>query len=335
MSVQAQAAQPDDITAYLQEAGWGDATVLLLGADAGLRRYFSLSRGDEKALLMDMSRAGYEADLKAYVDKAGFLKRAGIRVPEIYHYDLKKGLSVIENLGEESFGDAVRRGEDKAALYRQATDVLITIRDKGKENDLGLGGYNQTLIRERLKQFVDYYMPAVTGTMATPAHHEEFQAVLAEIEEAAADCPACFCHADYHLENLIWRPDTEEKYGLIDFQDGFWGPMPYDLLNLLEDARQTVPENIKEEMKARYCAGITPEAREAFDQWYVILSAHFHCRVAGLFIMLAKERNMRQYLEHIPRLQAYIKKEIEHPVLAPLKAWIERHNIQLDTPPVI
>ena len=333
MTAQPQQVDTEQISAFLNKAGWGDVECVSMGADAGLRRYYSLEGNGKSALLMDMSRAGYEADLNAYLKIAGYLRDAGVRVPEIYHYDLQSGLSIIENLGDDSFGDAVRHGEDKKTLYRMATDVLIAIRDNGEDNTLSLGGYNQTLIRDRLKQFVDFYVPSVTGEPASEKLQAEFQSIMAQIEKSLPLCPQGFCHADYHLENLIWRPETEEKYGLIDFQDGFWGPLPYDLLNLLEDARQTVPEDIKTEMKARYCADMDDSERKAFDDWYVLLSVHFHCRVVGLFIMLAKERQMTQYLEHIPRLQAYIRTEIENPALAPLKEWLERHNIPLDKTP--
>ena len=132
----------------------------------------------------------------------------------------------------------------------------------------------------------------------------------------------------------MWRPESEEGYGLIDFQDAFWGPLPYDLLNLLEDARQSVALEMKTEMKNRYCAGMGTLERSIFEDWYTVLSAHFHCRVIGLFVKLYQERGMDQYLEHIPRLQAYITDNLDNPVLAPLKEFIESHNIRLDTSPV-
>ncbi len=319
-----------DFSAFLKGLKWGGASVKALSGDAGLRRYFKLEQEGKTALLMDMSRSGYEAGLQSYLDVAAVLKSAGVRVPEIYHYDIEKGLAVIENFGGESFGDALKVGVDKADLYRQATEILVSMRQGVLKNTLELKPYSETLIRDRLIQFVDFYMPAVTVEEITDPLRQEFQAVWARIEESLPPCPVGFCHADYHLENLICRPDSPEGYGLIDFQDAFWGFQGYDLLNLLEDARQSVPPEIKTTMKDLYCTGMSAEERAAFEDWYVVLSAQFHCRVIGLFVKLSQERGMDQYLEHIPRLQTYISNNLENPMLAPLKEFIEKHKILLN-----
>lgn len=323
----------ENFSAFLKEAGWDDADIVPMGADMGLRRYFLLKRGSEQVYLMDMSRSGYESGLRSFVAIADYLRAAGVVVPRIHHYDLESRLAVIDDLGEKSFGDAVKEGADKQALYRTATEVLVTIRQGGQGNVLDLKSYDQTLIRERLEQFVDFYMPSVLGRSVDATDHEEFQTMWREIEESMPEPMNGFCHADYHLENLIWRPEAEEKYGLIDFQDAFWGPVPYDLLNLLEDARQTVPDDIKGAMKNLYCDRMSAEKKESFEAWYDLLSAHFHCRVIGLFVKFPFENQTDEFLEHIPRLQGYIKAHLEKPLLAPLKRWTEEKGISFDLTP--
>lgn len=319
---------------FLKRSGYSDYDVEPLSADAGLRSYSLLTHGNDRKLFMDMSASDYESGFRSYLKVRNYLFDLGIRVPEIYEHDVEEGLSVIEDLGQKSFGDARNDGVDLYGLYEKATDVLIAIREGAKgENTLNLGPYDQTRIRDRLEQFVEYYMPAVTGNKATAEDHESFQALQQRLEEGLPECPKGLCHADYHLENLIWMPDEPQGYGLIDFQDAFWGPLPYDLLNLLEDARQTVPKDIKAAMKDRYCANMNAKEREAFDAWYVYLSSHFHCRVIGLFVMLKQERGMGEYLVHIPRLQGYICEHLKNPVLAPLKEWVEERDISLTSSP--
>ena len=320
----------DQITSFIADAGWGDAHYESLGADMGLRRYARLTRHGTTALFMDMSRSGYEADLKAFVNIAKHFREHNIRAPEIYALDIDRGLSIIEDFGEESFGAARANGVADKEIYQRATDVLVKIRKSAKDNVLDLNGYEGTLIRKRLSQFVDYYMPLAAGRLTTQADHDEFQSVMKEIEKALPPCPVSICHADYHLENLMWCPDHDQGYGIIDFQDAFWGPQPYDLLNLLEDARQTVPDDIKQAMRAQYCEGMSVEEVEVFDAWYVYMSSHFHCRVIGLFIKFAREHGGVEFLAHIPRLQNYITTNLENPLLAPLKEFMERHKISFD-----
>lgn len=323
----------DYILLFLNQSGWGDAIMTPMGADMGLRRYFKLERDGKTALLMDMSRAGIlEIGLEAYVHMDEHLKTHGVRVPEIYHYDLKSGLAVIEDMGCQSFGNAVSAGQDREKIYGLATDILVKIRQSADSNILGLRDYKETLIWKRLGQFVDYYMPIATGRATTQHDHQEFRAMWDKIEASLPPCPMGICHADFHLENIMWCPDLPEGYGLIDFQDGFWGAQPYDLLNLLEDARQTVPADIKQAMKARYCEGMTATEMRAFEAWYALMAAQFHCRVIGLFVKFTQENERKEFITHVPRLQGYLREHLKNPVLAPLKEFIEGHNISLDIP---
>lgn len=330
MNKTAQHIEENDFSTFLEEAGWPACEVQSLSADMGARRYFRLSQDGKTALLMDMSRSGYESGLKAYVDVATYLAGAGARVPEIYYYDLDLGYAVIEDLGAKSFGDAMRQGEPKENIYARATDALIDMKQGAGENTLSLKGYQDTLIYDRLSQFAEYYMPIATGKEASTADDDALRAVLAEIETSLAPCPMGFCHADFHLENLMWAEDGDAPYALIDFQDAFWGFQGYDLLNLLEDARASVPDDIKTKMKDRYCAGMSDATRENFDNWYVLLSSHFHLRVIGLFIKFSQDNGTTDFLGHIPRLQNYIKMELQHPMMAPLKKWLEDRGVSFD-----
>lgn len=334
MSALPQGVSEDQISSFIKQSDWAEAAYEALGADMGLRRYARLRYGDKTALFMDMSRAGYEADLKAFVTVANHFRDHGIRAPEIYAHDIDKGLSIIEDFGDQSFGGARASGVSDKEIYKTATDILVNIRKSAPTNLLGLNGYEGTLIRKRLSQFVDYYMPLAAndgeGRLTTQADHDAFEQALKEIESSLPPCPVAICHADYHLENLMWCSEDSQGYGIIDFQDAFWGPQPYDLLNLLEDARQTVPDDIKSAMKAQYCHGMSDAEKSAFDAWYVYMSAHFHCRVIGLFIKFARENGGTEFLAHIPRLQNYIRANLENSLLAPLKRFMERNKISFD-----
>ncbi len=336
MNQSAQHSEHDNFRDFLAGSAWEGARLVPMSADMGLRRYFKLEKDGETALLMDMSRSGIlETGLKEYVDIAEYLSGLDVSVPAIYKHDLSAGLAVVEIVGEQSFGDKKNAGHDAAELYQKATDVLMAIKQGAVENSLPLVGYKKTLIRERLRQFIDYYMPAVTGQESSPSLVEEYEGVLNDIALNLPPCPMGFCHADYHLENVMWNPSAKGGYGLIDFQDAFWGFQGYDLLNLLEDARQTVPTDIKQAMKARYCEGMSAEERMNFDNWYVLMSCHFHCRVLGLFIKFARENGGVEFLDHIPRLQGYVENNLKNPILTPLKEFIKRHNIRLDVPPTV
>jgi len=318
-----------EFTDFLSQEGWTDFSVTPMDADAGFRQYYDLTRlNGDRCLLMDMRKA--ESSLEAFVTIAEYLIGKGIHAPKIYKYDLEKKIALIEYFGDQSFGDIAGKKKLKKQAYKIATDVLYQQRVKMLSNDLKLNEYKDSRVWHNLIQFVEYYVPMASPHQASEALRAEFLDIISHIEQSLPEPMLGFCHADYHLENLMWCPDRLEKYGLIDFQDAFWGPLCYDLLNLLEDARQTVPADIKTEMKDIYCQGMSVDERKAFDNWYSFLACQFHCRVIGLFIKLKQERAKDEYLVHIPRLQNYIKDHLKNPVMVPLKEFIEAHRVDLD-----
>ena len=73
--------------------------------------------------------------------------------------------------------------------------------------------------------------------------------------------------------------------------------------------------------------------KKVFENWYTLMSMHFHCRVIGLFIKFARENGGTQFLAHIPRLQGYITENLKNPILSPLKEWLDRYQIKFDEAP--
>jgi aminoglycoside/choline kinase family phosphotransferase len=290
-----------------------------------------LLQGDKTALLMDMSDGTWESGLKDYVRVCEYLASKSVRVPEIYFYDETSCLAVIEDLGQVSFGDIVRAGDDRASLYHTATEVLVEIRKHCTANDLDLVELQNSIPRMKLNFFPLDYIPAATKNPRREEDLAEFDAIFNQIMKDATPCTKTLACADYHLENIM-KPKSGGDYALIDFQDAMWIQAPYDLVNLLEDARQTVPEDIKAEMKALYCAGMSDEEREGFEHWYVILSMFFHCKVVGQFTKYYLERGLDAYIQHIPRLQNYIVNELEYPIMKPLKDWLADKNVPFDIP---
>ncbi len=56
-----------------------------------------------------------------------------------------------------------------------------------------------------------------------------------------------------------------------------------------------------------------------------MLGAQGNCKVIGIFTRLAERDHKYAYLVHIPRVWALLDRACRHPLLAPLKAWLDRH----------
>ena len=61
----------------------------------------------------------------------------------------------------------------------------------------------------------------------------------------------------------------------------------------------------------------------AFDQAYAVMAAQRASKVLGIFVRLNERDGKSVYLQHIPRIETYIYRLIDNPVLSPLKLWFK------------
>ena len=142
--------------------------------------------------------------------------------------------------------------------------------------------------------------------------------------------PASLLLRDYHVANLMLLPDRTgiRQAGLLDFQDAYRGPVTYDLVSLLEDARRAVPEELQKKLLARYLAAFPALDRENFETSLAILAAQRHTRVLGIFERLARHEGKLDYRRlHSPRVERRLRQALKHPMLADVKNWMDRHAV--------
>ena len=132
---------------------------------------------------------------------------------------------------------------------------------------------------------------------------------------------------DYHVDNLMLLQNLggERSCGLLDFQDALIGPCAYDLVSLLEDARRDISSDLTESMLERYYEGVGDLDRDKFHEWYSVLGAQRHAKVAGIFARLFRRDNKPQYLKHISRVIKMLNKNMGIPVLTPVRIWFEKY----------
>lgn len=323
----------DKIDIYALKSQMGMDDLHALPRDVSPREYFRGVKDGRKCVLMLYPQANdaNRAELFDFIRIAEWLNSNGIKSPELIEKNEEKCLALFEDLGEVSFGRALHKNIlSPNDLYAMATDVLCVLRDV---QPLTLPFYRDGRVHENRRQLIDYYVTFLRGVRADEAMVQDFLAVWDGIEVELPPCPQGFVHGDFHLENVIYRPDEQglKRCGVIDFQDALCGPLPYDLVNLLEDARVSVAQDIKVAMVSRYCANMSEGEQQVFRSWYRVLAAQFHGRVLGLFIKLAAEQGRDSYLIHIERLQNYMVESLNDPLLAPLKAWFEKEGVDFAT----
>ena len=309
------AAAPDFLAAH----GWAGARIDPLAGDASFRRYFRVLRdGGQQAVLMDAPPP--QEDPRPFVAVAEWLVSVGLSAPEVIAHDLERGLLLLGDFGDDRLREALDLApERERELYELATDVLVHLHRHPPMGGLRVHGLPQWL--DELKLFPDWYCKAVDLKVDVEGYHAAWTEVLEPVADDGLG-PVTVLR-DYHAENimLVEGRDGVAHLGLLDFQDALAGHPAYDLASVLEDARRDVPPELERAMIERYIAATGHG--EPFERAYWALAAQRNTRILGVFTRLWKRDNKPGYRHYQPRMWGLLERDLEHPALAPVRAWFE------------
>ncbi|MDG2242861.1 MAG: phosphotransferase [Rhodospirillaceae bacterium] len=313
---------------FLAAHGWGNAVRNPLAGDASFRHYERIVRktGDQ-VVLMDAPPP--QEDVRPFVTIARHLSALGLSAPTILAVDEDQGFLLLEDLGDDTYTRLLAAGHDEAALYALATDTLIYLHKtpETKVIPAGVVNYGKDRLLEEVDRLNVWYLPLVGAAPLPSDVRESYLELWQGILPDAWKVPSSLVLFDYHLDNLLLLSDRSdvEACGLLDFQDAVQGPVTYDLMSLLEDARRDIDPNLVLDMKARYRAAFPDISNNDFETSWAVMAAQRHIRVIGTFARLKLRDDKPHYLEHMPRLWRYMETCLKHPVLAPLKNWLDTH----------
>lgn len=317
------------INTFLTQTPFAGAELHPLAGDASFRRYVRVRKGDSVAMLMD-APPGKE-DVHPFIAVASYLHKKHFSAPAILASDAGQGFVLLEDLGDDSFTKILRADAGKEEeLYAHAIDVLAAWHDDSKgfsnKTALPLPPYDTALLLKEVQLFADWYLPQVMGREKAAALHAEYMGLWKTILSEATLAADQFVHRDYHADNLMWLPSRAgtQKVGLLDFQDAVYGDAAYDMVSLLEDARRDVPASIVGNMLARYIQASGCD-RARFMAAYAVLGAQRNSKIVGIFSRLAARDGKQHYLNYLPRVWGHLTKDVEHPSLAILKQWLDKH----------
>jgi len=306
---------------FISRAGWLNATIKPLTGDASARRYFRLTRDDQSAILMDASQNLESVAPFIFIDE--HLRQVGFRAPEILARDSVNGFLLLEDLGDNTFARLLEAGHDPEELYRLAIEVLIALHQKPAAIPAGLRIYDPEKMLADIELFLEWRTPGLAE-----AAKEEFRGAWREVLPLAHAVPASLLLRDFHVANLMLIPGRSgvQPIGLLDFQDAYVGPVTYDLISLLEDARRDLAEDISEKMLAYYLKHFPDLDRNQFAISRALLAAQRHTRVLAIFERLSRRDAKHAYKElHSPRVERRLQNALRHPILARVKRWMDQY----------
>ena len=306
------------VQSFLSVHGWANCLIEILAADASVRHYYRLRKGDKSAVLMDARRSG-QKEIKRFCDIAELLRKQGLQAPEIYARNLKNGFLLLEDFGDDLFARVMKRDPSQTRLlYKTSLDMLIHLRklplpdwlsqpDSKKLSDMISPFWEHVVYEKRLKKNMRNSV------------NRELQRILTVLQKEQK----VICLRDCHSENLMKTSGKGrlQTVGLLDFQDAFICHPAYDLVSLLQDARRDVSPELEQEM-LNYYLFRSQDDPFPFLRAYRILGVQRNLRILGIFSLLAKREGKMRYLDLQPRVCEYLKRNLCHPVFDKLRSYL-------------
>jgi aminoglycoside/choline kinase family phosphotransferase len=293
-------------------------------SDASFRRYFRVILPSQTWIVMDAPPE--RENIQPFINVAGILNAAQVRVPQLFHVQHDQGFIALEDFGAKGYLDHLSACPvDADRLYQGAFDSLLTLQQNTDSHQLDLPIYDRALLTRELSIFYDWFLNAYLE-MAVP---ETLQAALNPFLIAAAlQQPQVVVHRDFHSRNLMVL--EEGIPGVLDFQDAVIGPITYDLVSLLKDCYITWPVQQVDAWRDAYWqrllqAGLIAGDAKQFKRWFDLMGLQRHLKAIGIFARLHLRDGKSTYLNDIPRTLAYVLAVCAaYPELAEFHAYLKQ-----------
>ena len=346
--------------ASLQDAHHLDlASVRLASADASFRRYLRVDTAAQVPArsLVIMDAPPDLENCEPFVQVAGLMAQAGLRVPDVLAWDQAHGFMLLTDLGAQTLKQVIHPdAAPPLSLYLDAVESLIQWQLASREGVLPV--YDAPLLLREMELFPQWYIAAHRQVTLDAAQRKVLDDAFAKIVANNLAWPSVYVHRDFMPRNLM-VPDmaptlsagasslppegavspwggpaakpSATRLGILDFQDAVYGPITYDIASLMRDAFLSWDEDFCLDVTIRYWE----KARKAglpvgndFGEFYKgveWMGLQRHLKVAGIFARLSLRDGKPHYLADTPRFIAYMRATCgRYMELKPLLRLIER-----------
>lgn len=303
-------------------------TLQYASADAGFRRYFRLQGAGRSYIVMDAPPL--LENCAPFVKVAGLMHAAGIKAPQILHWDQAQGFMLLDDLGTSTMLQAMEAlpSEDAPKLldwYHEAIRLLIQWQLASKRDVLP--PYDDALLRREVELYPQWYADRHRGKRFTTAQQQAWQQSTQLVIAHNLSQKSVYVHRDYMPRNLMVSPDG--SLAVLDFQDAVYGPITYDIASLMRDAFLSWPEDFVIDITVRYWeaarAARLPVSSD-FGEFYKAvewMGLQRHLKVLGIFARLNYRDHKPKYLADTPRFIEYVRHTTKrYAELAPLHKLI-------------
>ncbi len=302
----------------------GDPHAQLVRAsmDAGFRSYWRTSSLVRPGSTIVMDSPPGKEDVKPWLRIREMLGAGGVRVPNVLSIDALNGFVLLEDLGIDTYLQAIDAG-NADTLFDSALTQLLTLQAITPPVDFPV--YDEALLVRELHLFDEWFIRRHLGMILDPNQMQSLELIYQQLTDAALAQARVLVHRDFMPRNLM---PASNGPAVLDFQDAVLGPIAYDVVSLFKDAFLSWPQTRVHRWLDRYHAraaqaGLPVPTLAQFHRDADWIGVQRHLKVIGIFARLRHRDGKPKYLQDAPRFFDYLDGVLpKYPEFAPLQALI-------------
>lgn len=290
------------------------------------RQYYRVSSASKHAIAAYNT---HQQENQTFIDYTNHFEQKGVAVPTIYAQDLEANLYLQQDLGNQTLLHCLeqQRGAEIALPlvvrnhYEQALAKLAYLQTKGSE---GLAvekhhkpaAFNQQNMLWDLNYFKYCFLKPSKVQFEEQLLEQDFQTLADYLDE---ECDY-FMFRDFQARNIMLLQD--EVY-FIDYQGGKKGPLQYDVVSLLFQAKANLQPQEREDLLDYYMTQVSQYITidvTAFRSKYYAFVLLRTLQVLGAYGYKGYFEQKKHFLESIPYALQNLKwllQEIQFEVQVP------------------
>jgi hypothetical protein len=308
---------------------------------ASTRRYFRVALAGRTAVAMFVPEGGKPEEIAKeparhrwpFLEVRDLLHASGVDVPSLYAEDQDNGWLLLEDLGDDTLANYLVKNEPtspnvRERLYRRAVTDLARAQTKlaklPVDSIVATRAFDADLLRWEIDHFREWGLEA-RGHHLSKEDRSTFDEIASRLASRIASWPRGFVHRDYQSRNLMWAEG--DRLTVLDFQDAFIGPAPYDLVALLCDSYVDLAPELQREMLVRYAdqRSLSALQRSALERGFHLITVQRKLKDAGRFVFIDRTRHMPEFLPFYPGSLVYVARALAQlPELAALQSLLRR-----------
>ena len=306
------------ITTFLNQNYSQEAlnTITMLSGGGSSRKYYRFWDQNQSYILAESQNT---EENKVFIDFSKQLKKLSDNFPEIYTISEDYTLYVQSDLGDETLMDYIFKDfESSKPYFFKTLSKLAYAQIKGKDfidfnHTFSYPKLDKTLILRDLFQFKFYFLNALDIQYNQGKLIRDFDVFASQFDQLS---PQGFVFRDFQSRNIMIK-DNQPYF--IDYQGGLYGPIFYDLVSLIWQAKANLPMDFKKELYNYYVEeiktldpnAISIDSRISYE--YCVVARLL--QVLGAYGLRGLIERKKHFIESISFGLENLKLIIDYPIL--------------------